>query len=118
MSNVNFAAVAARSASQMRGMAEKIASLEQENLELKSRLASLAYEGEVYDLAKDMEDKGLNADMTFEEKVASIRGTGNLENVRQAVKMASAGGLSFGDLSDIPNSVGRSSFESFCLGVE
>ena len=45
MSNVNFAAVAARSASQIRGMAEKIASLEQENLELKSRLASLAYEG-------------------------------------------------------------------------
>ena len=118
MSNVNFAAVAARSAAQIRDMAEKVASLERENLELKSRLASLAYEGEVYDLAKDMEDKGLNADMTFEEKVASIRGTGNLENVRQAVKMASAGGLSFGDVSDIPDSHGRSSFESFCLGVE
>lgn len=117
MSNTNFAAVSARSATIIRDLCTKLASSENENRVLRTKLAQIDYEGAVYDLALEMEQRGLNEHMTREEKVASIRSSGNLEDLQRSVKMASATQVSFGSVSERPASANkRSDFESFCLG--
>jgi len=117
--SAELAVVSAKSATVIRSLTEKVASLEQENIQLRTKLASIARDSQVAELAREMEEKGLNAHMTFEEKVAHLRGHAQLENVREAVKMASAGTIRIGDPSDRP---GRSSaldpLTSFCLTGE
>ena len=116
--STHFSAVAARSAVALRQMTEKVASLEQENHMLRAKIQEYE-EGElVSQIAREMEDKGLNQDMTFEEKVASIRNAQNLENVVEAVKMASAGYIRMADVSDAPGRGSTDSLTSFCLGAD
>ena len=115
LSSAQLAAVSARGAATMRTLMDKVASLEAENAELHAKLAMLTRDQEISKLAKEMEDKGLNADMTFEEKVASLRGHEHLENVREAVKMATAGGVQIADVSDHPGTGVLDPFTTFCL---
>lgn len=116
--STHFSAVAARSATALRELTEKVASLEQENFQLRQRINEYE-EGElIAELAREMEDKGLNQDMTFEEKVASIRQAQNLENVREAVKMASAGFIRMADVSDAPGRGSTDPLTMFCLGAD
>ena len=56
--------------------------------------------------------------MTFEEKVASIRRAQNLENVREAVKMASAGYIRMAEVSDSPGQGSTDPLTMFCLGAD
>jgi hypothetical protein len=58
-------------------------------------------EQEVRVIAVDMEAKGLNTELTFDEKVASISKHPNLEVVRESVKMAS-GEIRIASPSDKP----------------
>ena len=92
--NAQLAAVSAKSATTIRTLVEKVASLTQENTVLRTKLASVARDTQVSELAREMEDKGLNVDMTFEEQVAHLRGQANLENVMEAGKMLGATAVS------------------------
>jgi hypothetical protein len=116
--NAQFVAVSAKSAVIIRTLVEKVASLEQENIVLCIKLAFNARDEQISALAREMEDKGLNVDMTFEEKVASLRGQANLENVVEAVKMASAGYVRLADVSDHPGTGAIDPLTSFCLTGE
>jgi len=116
--STHFSAVAARSAAALRELTEKVASLEQENNQLKSKIREYEDGALVSEIAREMEEKGLNSDMTFEEKVASIRGAQNLENVREAVKMASAGYIRMAEVSDSPGRGSTDPLTMFCLGAD
>ena len=52
------------------------------------------------------------------EKVASIRQAQSLENVREAVKMASAGYIRMADVSDTPGRGSTDPLTMFCLGAD
>lgn len=116
--NAHLAAVSAKGAVAIRSLVEKVASLEQENHGLRTKLASIEHNTRVSELAREMEDKGLNVEMTFEEKVAHLRGQANLENVMEAVKMASAGHVRLADVSDHPGTGALDPLTSFCLSGE
>jgi hypothetical protein len=116
--NAQLAAVSAKSAATIRTLVEKVASLEQENVVLRTKLASVARDEAISGLAREMEDKGLNVDMTFEEKVAHLRGQANLENVVEAVKMASAGHIRLANVSDHFGTGAVDPLTSFCLTGE
>lgn len=116
--NAQLAAVSAKGAVTIRSLVEKVASLEQENIALRTKIASIERDARVDELAREMEDKGLNVEMTFEEKVAHLRGQANLENVVEAVKMASAGHIRLADVSDHPGTGAIDPLTSFCLTGE
>ena len=107
--------ISARGAASIRTLIEKVASLESENVRLQEKLAEYERDHEISALAQEMEDKGLNADMTFEEKVASLRGHAHLESVKEAVKLAAAGGIQLADVSDRPGAGALDPLTSFCL---
>lgn len=91
-----------------------IRSLVEENSDLKEKVASYRRESRIEKIAKDMEDKGLNNELSFEEKVASLRGSDtSLEVTEEAVKLASPqiGHFQFSD-DDIPSG-GQHPFEMF-----
>ena len=116
--SAQLAAVSAKGAVAIRSLVEKVASLEQENLVLRTKLASIERDSQISELAREMEDKGLNVEMSFEEKVAHLRGQANLENVVEAVKMASAGHIRLADVSDHPGTGALDPLTSFCLSGE
>ncbi len=116
--HAELAVVSAKGAAAIRSLTEKVASLEQENIQLRTKLASIARDSQIAELAREMEDKGLNAHMTFDEKIAHLRGHAQLENVREAVKMASAGNVRIADLSDRPGRSALDPLTSFCLTGE
>lgn len=91
-----------------------IRGLVEENRDLRDKVANYQREFRIEKLAKDMEDKGLNNELSFEEKVASLRGSEtSLEVTEEAVKLASpqVGHFQFGD-DDIPGG-GQHPFETF-----
>jgi len=116
--STHFSAVAARSAAALRELTEKVASLEQQNTQLRAKITEYEDGALISEIAREMEDKGLNQDMTFEEKVASIRTAQSLENVREAVKMASAGYIRMAEVSDSPGRGSTDPLTMFCLGAD
>ena len=116
--STQLAAVSARGAASIRSLAEKVASLEAENAQLLEKLANVEKDQHIESLAKEMEDKGLNADMTFEEKVAHLRGHAHLESITEAVKMAAAGGIRIADVSDHPGTGMLDPLTTYCLSGE
>jgi hypothetical protein len=113
--DAQLAAVSARGAASIRSLVEKVASLEAQNVLLLEKLANVERDQEISQLAKEMEEKGLNADMTFEEKVANLRGHAHLENVKEAVKIAAAGGIQIANVSDHPGTGSLDPLTTFCL---
>ncbi len=105
----------------MRKLASRVRELEAANTELTSKVASYERNDRIVRLASEMEEKGLNAELTFEEKVASLAGYDNLERVEEAVKMASSGSLHLASVTTDEDGVrGRSSdalssFAQFCV---
>ena len=116
--STHFSVVAARSAEALRHMTEKIANLEHENESLRKQLVQIERNAQIADIANSMEEKGLNADMTFEEKVAHIRSARDIENVREAVQMASSGYIKIADVSDAPGRGSADTLTAFCLGAD
>lgn len=112
-----LAAVSARSAAALRNMATKTASLQDENEQLRAKVASYERADRVRSLAKEMEEKGLSPELTFDEKVASVARYADLEQVGHAIKLAGGGKLNLADVSDDSpkRDNAASSFEAFCL---
>lgn len=120
VSNTQVSAVAARGAATLRKLASRNEELEQENQALREKVASYEKGDRIRSIAQQMEDKGLNADMTFDEKVASLTNYDDLDKVEEAVKMASSGNLQLASVTTEDDSVrGRAAdsadgFLAFC----
>jgi hypothetical protein len=99
-------------------MTQKVASLEAEKTQLQQKIASMEREKDIEILAKEMDEKGLNADLTMDEKVAHIRQYTDLSRVREAVKMASSGNIRLAEVSKEPGRGPQDSLTSYCLGGE
>lgn len=80
-----------------------IRDLNTENSELKSKIASFEKKARAEKIAADMEEKGLNADLSMHEKVAYLldpKKTPNLDLTAEAVKLASTQKGILGALGD------------------
>jgi hypothetical protein len=96
---------------------QAILDITKENLELKTKLAAKAREDRVVKIARDMEEKGLSDDLTFDEKVAAVSQARSLDVTEEAIKMAAPQGHLMGGLSDDPGS-GGNALEHFILTGE
>lgn len=87
--------------------------LVEENQQLKQKLATQDRDRRVVKLAQEMEEKGLNNELTLAEKVAHLRKAPDLDVTEQAVKLASAQGHVLGGID--PDEPGNSPhpFETF-----
>jgi len=97
-----------------------IRSLASENDALRQKVAAFEERTRVEKIAKAMEEKGLNADLDYTEKVAALldkERTPNLDTVEEAVKMASPQGRILGELGDGVSS-GKHPFENYILTGE
>ena len=75
-------------------------------------------EREIEVIASDMEEKGLNSELTLDEKIAHISKHEDLNRVRDAVKMAGAGTIKIAVVSDELGKGSSDDLTLFCLGGE
>lgn len=112
------AIVSARGAQMLRALSEKVASLSDENLQLRSLLTQRQHEDSVREIAHEMEAKGLNAELSFEEKVANVSQYDDLSLIRQAVGMAAGAGIRFAKVADVPGRGAADALTELCLGAD
>jgi hypothetical protein len=86
--------------------------------ELQTKVASFEKHERIEKVARAMEEKGLHAELTFEEKVAHLRQVQNLDVTEEAVKIASPQRGVFGSVSDKPSAGGAHPFETYILTGE
>lgn len=115
---LQLSAVSARASRTIRELSSKVASLEAEKTQLTDKIASLEREQEINLLATDLEEKGLSANLSFEEKVAHLQQHPDLSRVREAVKLAASGIPIASVTDDEPGRGSADSLTSFCLGGE
>lgn len=91
-----------------------IRTLTSERIELRQKLAAYERRERAEKIAREMEEKGLQDDLTFEQKVAAIQKAQNLDVTEEAVKLAAPQGRVFGNVGDDqPGSNGVSALEHF-----
>lgn len=118
VSSEQVSAVAARGAVTIRSLIEKTAALQSENATLREKIAEFERNQEIQTIAADMEEKGLNVELSMEEKIAHIRQYTDLDKVREAVKMAGAGSVRLAEVSDQPGRGALDAFTAFCVGAD
>jgi hypothetical protein len=89
-----------------------------ENGELKEKNAAFENGRRVEAIARDMEDKGLSPELTFEEKVAALKESEDLRVTEAAIKLAAPQGDLLGELSDDKPGSSMHAFESFVITGE
>jgi hypothetical protein len=94
-----------------------IRAVTEENAALREKVASYERHVRVEKIARDMEDKGLNTDLDFNQKVAALAHAQNLDVTEEAIKMAAPQGRVFGDVGEVPGQ-GVSSFETYIMTGE
>jgi len=75
-------------AGSLRALSEENKSLKTEVEELRTKVASNEREKRIEKVAKAMDAKGLNPELSFEEKVASLRSHEKLEVLEEAVNLS------------------------------
>jgi hypothetical protein len=96
-----------------------IRTLTNENDGLKQKIAEFEREEKIAEIAREMESKNLNNELTFEEKLAALREAKDLNVTQEAVKLAAPqGGLLARTTSDEIPGGGTSAFEHFILTGE
>ena len=84
-----------------------------------AKVASYEKDQRVVKIAKEMEDKGLSSDLNFEEKVAAIGKSQNLDVTEEAIKLAAPQSQLFGQAEDRPSGGGSANaFEHYILTGE
>jgi hypothetical protein len=83
-----------------------------------AKIASFERDQRVVKIARQMEEKGLSNDLTFEQKVAAVKEATNLDVTEEAIKLAAPQGQLFGNLSDVPSAGGSSAFEHYIASGE
>lgn len=92
--------VAARASKIASALADENDALRAEIAQLQSKIASLERSDRVRFLASEMDARGLNADLTLEEKIASLDKVDDLDRVEAAIKLAGAGSLDLASVAD------------------
>ena len=114
-----LSAVAARGAKVIRGLAEKTASLEDENAQLREKVASFERAERIRALASEMEERGLSPELSYSEKVASLSKHTDLEKVAQAIQLVGGGRLELPRVSEETGpgtqSTSQDAFHSFLV---
>jgi hypothetical protein len=120
LSQTKTASFLKQAAATIRSQKEDNDTLSAENSDLREKIAGFEREQRVEAIARDMEDKGLNDALDFNEKVASLREQDNLDVMEEAVKVASpqTPGLHFQTDDDAPAGSGASAFETFIVTGE
>jgi hypothetical protein len=93
----------------LRAQQTRIHELASENSELREKVASYEVRDRIEKIASDMEEKGLDAGLSHDEKLEMLRkkaSEGSLEVVEHAVKLAAQQGSPFGELGDRPEAGG------------
>ena len=100
--------------------ASAIRTLEDENRRLKEKVASQEREDRIQKIARDMEEKNLSDELSFEEKVAALRESKDLRVTEEAIKYAAPQGRLLGGPAgdDDTPSGGTSAFEHFIMTGE
>jgi len=93
-----------------------IRNLVDENRDLKEKIAAKERDERIVKIAQEMEEKGLNDELTIEAKVAALKEVENLDVTEEAIKLASPQSNMFG-LSEIPGN-GTHPFEHFVMTGE
>lgn len=75
-------------AENLRALSEENTGLKSENDELKTKVASFERRERAEKIAKTMENKGLESELSFEEKVAGLLKRDNLDVIEEAVGMS------------------------------
>jgi len=92
-----------------------IRSLAKERDGLREKVASYEKQDRVVKIARDMEDKGLQNELSYEEKVAALHKAENLQVTEEAVKLAAPQNQILARLSDEPGEGASSAFEQFIM---
>ncbi len=79
----------ARAKQLLKVASETVATLGKDNEELRMKLAEYEHRERARSIAQEMEEKGLSADQTMDEKIASILSHEDMSVVGEAVKLAS-----------------------------
>jgi len=113
----SLSAVAARGSAVMRKLAESNEALAQKVAELEAEVAGYKRSERVRELAESMEEKGLNSDLSMDEKIASIAKYKDLDQVEAAIKMAGSGSVDLASVSDdpAPGADPTEDFHQFCV---
>ena len=109
-------AVTARASVVMNKLADRVEFLEAENAVQAEKLAGHDRSTRIHRIAAEMDERGLNGELTLAEKVASLHQVADLDTVEAAIKMAAAGRLDLAEVSTDPGSShsGVNSFLTFC----
>lgn len=94
-----------------------IRTLSKERSDLQQKVASFEKKGRMEKIARDMEEKGLSPDLSFEQKLAALEKAPDLRVTEEAIKLAAPQGQGFGSLSDQPSGT-SSPFEHFIMTGE
>ena len=86
--------------------------------ELEAKLAAQKRTDRIVKIASTMEEKGLNGELSYEEKLASLRERADLDVTEEAVKMAAPQGVILGGPSDSPGAGGEHPFLTFMRSGE
>lgn len=105
-------------ASLLHTMAASLRKVAQERDGLIEKVASFERTERCVKIARDMEDKGFHADLSFEEKVASVAKSQNLEVTEEAIKLAAPQGQILGHIGEDQPGGGVSPFESYIITGE
>jgi len=105
-------------ASLLHTMAASLRKVAQERDTLQEKVASYERTERCVKIARDMDEKGLHADLSFEEKVASVQKSQNLDATEEAVKMAAPQGHILGNLGEDQPGVGMSALETYIITGE
>lgn len=111
----------------MKVAASSIRTLSEENQQLKEKVAQFEHQAHVEKVASLMEEKGLQPELSFDEKVEALSRKDNLDVIEQAVglsapqlKLASVhdGGKVTVEGSDIEGSAAQDNFAAALAGLE
>jgi hypothetical protein len=86
---------------------------DEEIVSLREKVASFEKKDRMVKIAREMEEKGLHAELNFDEKLAHLREAQDLSITEEAVKMASPQHGVLGSVSDKPGSGGLHPFEQY-----
>ena len=121
LSASDISAVSARGATTIRELTGKVASLTVERDEALAKVASMERARDIESIAREMEERGFESGLSFDEKVASLSTREDLTSVREAMKIAT-GGVRIASINPDESAGGSSKdaayarFEAFCLG--
>jgi len=93
-------------AENLRALSEENSGLKSENDELKTKVASFERQEHAQKIAKEMENKGIEPELSLDEKVAGLLKRENLDVIEEAVGM-SAPQMKVASVHDDANPIGN-----------